>query len=260
MNPKLPTCVHPQTPSPLAGEGRGEGEPNGKTLNSELLSPPPFPPPSRGREKSGGSGWKLTRNSQLGASKGHPAVFMDRDGTICEEVGYLDSIKQMRLIPRSAAAIKLLNNHGFKAVIVTNQSGVARGYFPESRLEDLHAELAKKLRQDGAFVDAIYYCPHHPTEGIPPYLQDCNCRKPAPGLLLKAAADLNIHLPSSYMVGDHLSDIECGQRVGAETILLLTGHGWDSLGKLESNLHPPTHIAADLYEAVQWVIEHSERV
>jgi len=201
-----------------------------------------------------------TPNSELRTFKRNRAVFMDRDGTVCEEVGYLDSVKQMRLIPRSAAAIKLLNHRGFKAVVVTNQSGVARGIFPEARLEELHAEMNRLLREAGAYLDAIYYCPHHPTEGLPPYLRECNCRKPAPGLLLEAAAHLNIDLPSSYMIGDHLSDIECGQRVGAETILLLTGHGRDSLSKIESNLKPPAYIAADLYEAVQWVIEHSERV
>lgn len=189
----------------------------------------------------------------------HRAVFLDRDGTICEEVGYMDSIEQMKLIPRSGEAVSLLNQSGFKVVVITNQAGVARGFFPESRLEELHAELRRQLREGGAFVDAIYYCPHHPTEGIAPYLQECDCRKPATGLLHQAAADLKIDLPTSYMIGDHFSDVECGQRVGAKTVLLLTGHGQETLGKRDKWTKPPSHIAADLYQAVQWVMENAER-
>ena len=191
--------------------------------------------------------------------KKHRAVFLDRDGTICEEVGYMDSIEQMKLIPRSGEAVSLLNQRGFKVVVITNQAGVARGFFPESRLEELHAELRRQLREGGAYVDAIYYCPHHPTEGTAPYLQECNCRKPATGLLHRAVADLKVDLPSSYMIGDHFSDVECGQRVGAKTVLLLTGHGQETLAKRETWPNPPSHIAGDLYEAVQWVVRHAER-
>jgi D-glycero-D-manno-heptose 1,7-bisphosphate phosphatase len=191
--------------------------------------------------------------------KKHKAVFLDRDGTICEEVGYLDSVEQMRLLPRAAEAVRLLNRHGFKAVVVTNQSGVARGFFPESRLEELHAEMTRQLRELGAQIDAIYYCPHHPTEGYPPYLQECNCRKPSIGLLQRAAEDLDLDLSSSYMIGDHFSDVECGQRVGAQTILLLTGHGQETLAKSETWSKLPSYIAQDLYEAVQWIMEHSEK-
>ena len=191
--------------------------------------------------------------------KKHRAVFLDRDGTICEEVGYIDSIDQMKLIPRSGEAVRLLNKSGFKVVVITSQAGVARGFFPESRLEQLHAELRRQLREEGAYVEAIYYCPHHPTEGTAPYLQECDCRKPATGLLRRAAADLKVDLPSSYMIGDHFSDVECGQRVGAKTVLLLTGHGPETLAKRETWPNPPSHIAGDLYEAVQWVMRHAER-
>ena len=104
-------------------------------------------------------------NSQLTTSPGHRAVFLDRDGTICEEVGYLDSIERLRLIPGSAAAIKVLNDQGLKAVVVTNQSGVARGFFPEMRLQEVHEELERQLQQEGAHLDGIYYCPHHPDDG-----------------------------------------------------------------------------------------------
>ncbi len=189
----------------------------------------------------------------------HKVVFLDRDGTICEEVGYLDSVDQMKLIPRSGEAVALLNRKGFKVVVITNQAGVARGFFPEAILEDLHAQMIRLLKTEGAEVDGIYYCPHHPTDGSPPYLRECNCRKPATGLLEKAAADLNLDLSSAFMIGDHFSDVECGQRIGAETVLLLTGHGREALAKKESWPKPPSHIAADLYEAVQWILNRQEQ-
>ncbi len=189
----------------------------------------------------------------------HRVVFLDRDGTICEEVGYLDSVDQMKLIPRSGEAVALLNRKGFKVVVITNQAGVARGFFPEAILEDLHAQMIRLLKTEGAEVDGIYYCPHHPTDGSPPYLRECKCRKPATGLLEKAAADLNLDLSSAFMIGDHFSDVECGQRIGAETVLLLTGHGREALAKKESWPKPPSHIAADLYEAVQWILNRQEQ-
>jgi D-glycero-D-manno-heptose 1,7-bisphosphate phosphatase len=191
---------------------------------------------------------------------GHIAVFMDRDGTVCEEVGYLDSVERLRLIPRSGAAIRLLNDHGFKAVVVTNQSGVARGYFSEGRLQELHAELSRQLGEEGAFLDGIYYCPHHPTEGQEPYRKICDCRKPAAGLLKKAAGDLGLDLALSYAIGDRMADLECGQRVGAKGVLVLSGYGKEELesqrGKWPT---PPTFIAGDLYEGVQWIIRNREQ-
>lgn len=171
----------------------------------------------------------------------------------------MNSMEQMKLIPRSGEAVGLLNQSGFKVVVITNQAGVARGLFPESRLEELHAEMRRQLKKEGAHLDAIYYCPHHPTEGTAPYLQECDCRKPATGLLRRAAADLNLNLPSSYMIGDHFSDVECGQREGAKTVLLLTGHGQETLAKRETWPQPPSYIARDLYEAVQWVMRNAER-
>jgi D-glycero-D-manno-heptose 1,7-bisphosphate phosphatase len=138
---------------------------------------------------------------------------MDRDGTICEEVGYLDSIDRVRLLPRSGAAIKLLNDQGFKAVVVTNQSGVARGYFSEARLQELHAELFRQLGQEGAFLDGIYYCPHHPEAGEFPYRQRCRCRKPEIGLVEEAAKVLDIDCSKSYMVGDRSLDMEFAHNI-----------------------------------------------
>ena len=193
-------------------------------------------------------------------SQRYAAVFMDRDGTICEEVGYLDSTDRLRLLPRSGAAIKLLNDRGFKAVVVTNQSGVARGYFSEARLQELHSELIRRLSQEGAFLDGIYYCPHHPSEGEVPYRKICNCRKPFPGLLRKAAEDLDLDLALSYTVGDRRADLECGQRVGAKGVLILSGYGKEELqSQREKWGFQPSFIAGDLYEAVRWIVGNAER-
>jgi D-glycero-D-manno-heptose 1,7-bisphosphate phosphatase len=198
-------------------------------------------------------------NPQPPTAAGHRAVFLDRDGTICEEVGYLDSVERLHLIPGSAWAIKLLNERGVRAVVVTNQSGVARGFFSELRLREVHEELERRLGMEGAHLDGIYYCPHLPSGGSEPDWEGCDCRKPASGLLSQAAADLGLDLRASYMIGDHFSDVECAQRVGAKGILVLTGHGGESAKEKESWLSPPAYIAPDLYDAVQWVIKNLEK-
>ncbi len=185
-------------------------------------------------------------------------VFLDRDGTICEEVGYIDSAEKLSLIPGSAEAIKLLNDRGFKVVVVTNQSGVARGFFSESFLEELHAELKRRLQAQGAHLDGIYYCPHHPDEGKVPYLRICDCRKPGSGLLLQAARDLALDLSGAYVIGDHFSDVECAHGVGARGILLLTGHGRQALAQRESWTRAPAFIASDLFAAVNWILSERE--
>jgi D-glycero-D-manno-heptose 1,7-bisphosphate phosphatase len=173
---------------------------------------------------------------------------MDRDGTICEEVGYLDHPDRLRLLPRSAAAIKRINRSGFKAVVVTNQSGVARGYFPESMVHEIHAELKTLLAGEGARLDGIYYCPHHPEAG-------CDCRKPAPGMLRAAADDQGINLERSFVVGDKLSDVYAAHQVGARGILVLTGYGREENELLQRpGQKPPDYIAEDLYEAVEWIL------
>jgi D-glycero-D-manno-heptose 1,7-bisphosphate phosphatase len=141
-----------------------------------------------------------------------PAVFLDRDGTINEEVGYLDRIEKLRLLPGAAAAIRRINQSGMKTVVVTNQSGIARGLFDEAFVALVHAHLQEMLRAEGALIDAFYFCPHHPTGGRGAYLKICGCRKPAPGMLLLAAEELRIDPTRSYMIGDTLKDIEAGPR------------------------------------------------
>lgn len=184
----------------------------------------------------------------------HIAVFLDRDGTICEDVGYLSSVEQIQLIPGAPEAIRLLNERGIKVVVITNQSGIARGFFSEDQLMKIHAELSRMLKDQGALLDGIYYCPHHPTEGSGPYLQDCGCRKPFDGLFKKAAEDLGIDLPASFMVGDHFSDVAAGLRVGGKGILVLTGHGGKTMEQKETWPASPSFIAPDLLEAVKWIL------
>src|SRR5881409_4350793 len=132
---------------------------------------------------------------------GRPAVFIDRDGTLTEEVGYVNHPQRLRLLPRSAEAIRRLNERGIAAVVVTNQAGVARGYFSEEVLHAVNAALVSRLKDEGAHLDGIYVCSHHPTEGEPPYRMVCECRKPKPGLLLRAASELGLDLSGSTLVG-----------------------------------------------------------
>jgi D-glycero-D-manno-heptose 1,7-bisphosphate phosphatase len=184
-----------------------------------------------------------------------PAVFIDRDGTLTEEVGYVNHPRRLRLLPRSGEAVRRLNAAGIAAVVVTNQAGVARGYFSEDVLQATNAELVAQLKRAGAFLDGIYVCPHHPFEGRPPFRAECECRKPKPGLLLRAAADLDLELVGSTVVGDKATDLAMAPAVGAGSVLVLTGYG---LGEWENQRQHfsvmPDHVAEDLLDAVDWVL------
>ena len=183
------------------------------------------------------------------------AVFLDRDGTVTEEVGYLTRLDMLKLIRGAGTAIKRLNEAGYKVVLVTNQSGVARGYFPESLVDEAHSLLRRMLMDDGALLDGIYYCPHHPTAGKEKYAIVCGCRKPETGLLDRAAKDLAIDLKQSFMVGDKWSDVELGHRAGMRSILVRTGFSPDDPGnKRPAHVDDPDLTAHDLAEAVQWII------
>ncbi|HUL31790.1 MAG TPA: HAD family hydrolase [Thermodesulfobacteriota bacterium] len=185
----------------------------------------------------------------------HKVVFLDRDGTINEEVGYVNHIGRFQLLPHAGQAIQLLNQQEWKAVVITNQSGVARGYFPESLVHQVHQKMRDLLKKDGAHLDGVYYCPHHPDIGMPPYRQKCRCRKPATGLIEEAVKELDLDTSQSFMIGDRGADIEFGRRVGAKTILVLTGYGkgeWEYFGgQWEVK---PDYVAEDLFEAVQWIL------
>jgi D-glycero-D-manno-heptose 1,7-bisphosphate phosphatase len=186
---------------------------------------------------------------------GRPALFMDRDGCLIEEMGYINHPSRVRVLPRTPEAIARLNTAGIAAVMATNQAGIARGYFSNETLAAVNAELERQLGALGARLDALYVCTHHPTAGEPPYRETCECRKPKPGLLLRAAAELGLDLSRSIMVGDKPSDVEAGQAAGAATVLVLTGYG---RGEWEYRRHEwtvkPDHVAEDLFDAVEWAM------
>jgi D-glycero-D-manno-heptose 1,7-bisphosphate phosphatase len=183
------------------------------------------------------------------------AVFLDRDGTVNEEVGYLTDLSKLRLIPGAGAAIRLLNEAGFKIVLVTNQSGVARGHFPESLVHEAHARLREILKSEGARIDAVYYCPHHPKAGNSHYTIDCDCRKPKTGLIDRAVKEFAIDVKHSYMVGDKWSDVELAQRAGVHAILVASGFAPDDPGnKRPESVHDPDFTALDLIAAAEWII------
>ena len=184
------------------------------------------------------------------------AVFLDRDGGISEEVGYLGDSDRLRLMPQAADAVKLLKQNGFKTIVITNQSGVARGYFSEQALGDIHRKMEQFLSAQGATLDGIYYCPHHPEGTVDAYRRECDCRKPATGLLIKAAGEHGVDVTSSYLVGDKRSDMECAHRAGATGILVLTGYGRDELKNVNGvAVAQPSYVAADVLDAARWIIK-----
>ena len=154
-----------------------------------------------------------------------PAVFLDRDGTINVEKDYLYKVEDFEFIPGVPEAIKSLKDAGFLVIVVSNQSGIGRGYFDEQAVEVLHRHIQEELAGYGTSIDAFYFCPHHPEKGVGDYKTTCDCRKGEPGMLLQAADEYNIDLENSYMVGDKLADIEAGRRAGCEQVLVLTGYG-----------------------------------
>ena len=155
---------------------------------------------------------------------GKPAIFLDRDHTIIADPGYLSDPGAVRLLPGVERAIKSLAQAGYKIVVVTNQSGVARGMLSEETLDVIHAEMRRQLAAGGAHIDAVYYCPYHPDGTVEQYAIDSDLRKPRPGMLLKAAEDMDLDLGESWMVGDSSRDVEAGQRAGCRTVRLRTGH------------------------------------
>ena len=189
---------------------------------------------------------------------GRPAVLLDRDGTINEQMGYVNHLSRFHLLPGAARAIRGLNEAGLAVVVVTNQSGLARGYFPESLLEAVHAEMYRLLAQEGARLDGLYVCPHHPEAKEERFRLDCDCRKPRTGLLERAAAELGLDLGRSYMVGDRWSDLRCGAAVGATTVLVLTGYGRGDLAYGGPGQPvQPDHVAEDLERAAAWILERT---
>ena len=184
-----------------------------------------------------------------------PAIFLDRDGTLAHEVGYINHPSRFRLYPWAVDAVRLINRAGVLAIVVTNQAGVARGYFPESVILEVHASLRAAMEASGARLDAIYYCPHHPEVGEPAYRLDCDCRKPRPGMLWRAAAELGADLPRSFVVGDRHGDLTLAWSVGARGVLVKTGYGLGELVHLSPRWpRPPDLVAEHVLDAVEQVL------
>jgi len=177
------------------------------------------------------------------------AVFLDRDGVVTQDPPhYAHRLDQLALISGSGPAIKLLNQNQYKVIIITNQSGVAKGLYKETDVTIFNEAIIERLKQYGSSVDAIYYCPHHPEAEVQKYRVNCDCRKPKPGMLIKGGKKYNIDFQSSFLVGDKWSDIEAGRSVGCKTILVKTGHGLLEYGNKKD---PVDFVAADLLDAVQ---------
>ena len=187
------------------------------------------------------------------------AVFIDRDGTISEEVGYINHPSRYRVFPYAAEAVRTLNEAGWLALLVTNQAGVARGYFAEEMIGRVHAILARELERGGARLDAVYYCPHHPSVGEAPYRAACDCRKPRPGLIRRAAEDFDLDLAASWMVGDRHSDVVLARNAGVRAAFVLSGYGrgeWEY--QRHAWPHEPELVAENLLEAVRKIVSPNE--
>lgn len=223
---------------------------------------------SRRKSKTGaGPPRRIRRRSHPTKTAGHeppttgvPAVFLDRDGTICEEVGYVNHLDRVQLFPWSAEAIRKLNRAGLPVIIVTNQSGVGRGFFSESLVKQVHMKIALELAASDARLDAFYYCPHHPAATVEEYRKDCRCRKPATGMLEEAAKRFNLDLASSFVVGDSYRDVQLGYQAGAKSVLVMTGYG---RGEYEHHRKAwprlPDMIAENLLEAVGKILGNGAR-
>ncbi len=177
------------------------------------------------------------------------AVFLDRDGTINEEMGYINHLSRFRVFPQAAPAIRRLNEAHLAVVVISNQSGVARGYFSLALLEELNRRLTRILAEGGARLDGFFVCTHHPNEG-------CPCRKPKPALILRAARELDLDLTRSYLIGDRYTDIETAANAGVKGILVLTGYGRGEYEYLRGGQTvQPAHVAENLLDAAEWIVE-----
>ena len=176
------------------------------------------------------------------------AVFLDRDGVLMEDANYVGQVERVRLIPGTPAALARLQAAGFRLFVVTNQSGVARGYFSRAAVDQIHRHLDECFQQHGVTIDHYYICPHHPDD-------QCECRKPSPKFLIKAGQTYRLNLAACYMVGDRTSDIETGLRAGTQTILVLTGAGRETFARAEVL---PTHVSANISESADWILSQSQ--
>jgi D-glycero-D-manno-heptose 1,7-bisphosphate phosphatase len=184
-----------------------------------------------------------------------PAVFLDRDGTLLEEAGYLDRLERLAFFSFGIDAVRLLNRGGYAVVIITNQSGVGRGMYEEAFVLRAHEVMDERIGAGGGRIDGYYYCPHHPEAEVEKYRLDCDCRKPGPGMLRRAAADLELDLPRSFTVGDKWTDVQAGIAAGARGILVRTGYGRTSEAARRRPATPAA-ITDDLIAATAWILRN----
>ncbi len=187
-----------------------------------------------------------------------PAIFIDRDGTINEDIGYVSEPDELVIYPYAAEAVRLINQSGLKAIVITNQSGIARRMYTEETLDAIHNRMIEEMARDGARIDAIYYCPHHPRIGDDRYRKMCDCRKPGTGMLVRAAREHDIDLARSYVVGDKASDINLATNAGARGVLVMSGYGRETLANRDWWPCAPAIIADNLLDAVRRILDISQ--
>ncbi len=188
------------------------------------------------------------------AGKKQPAVFLDRDGTINEQMGYINHLSRFHILSGVPDAIKLFNKAGYLVIVITNQSGVARGYYPMSLVEEVHEYMVQTLRQEGASIDGIFFCPHYPRGEVREYAIDCDCRKPRTGLIKQAMECFDIDLSKSWVIGDHYTDLEMARNSGIPSIMVKTGYGLGEVDYILPRLDcKPLYVADDLLNAAEWI-------
>jgi D-glycero-D-manno-heptose 1,7-bisphosphate phosphatase len=180
-------------------------------------------------------------------------IFLDRDGTINREDGYITRVDQLHLYEGALPALRMLKEMGYRIVIVSNQAGVAKALLTEKALVEINNALLSMLRAQGILIDRLYYCPHHPDAVVPEYKKDCECRKPKTGMVMRAVNELGVSVEGAYMIGDKLTDVELARNFGGRGILLLTGYGKEEMKKLDPQKHKPVYIGKDILDAVEWI-------
>jgi D-glycero-D-manno-heptose 1,7-bisphosphate phosphatase len=196
-----------------------------------------------------------SNNPQSATIRSSAAIFIDRDGTINEDKGYISDPEDLIIYPWVGEAVRLINEARLKAIVVTNQSGVARGICSEDDLRLIHARMIGELEKQDARIDGVYYCPHHPDYGGQRYRRECECRKPGPGMLNAAAREHEIDLAQSFVIGDKASDINLASGAGAQGVLVLTGYGRETLAHPDRWPCEPRLVADDLLHAIKLILD-----
>lgn len=189
------------------------------------------------------------------------AVFLDRDGTINEQMGYINHISRFVILPGVPEAIRMLNESDYLVIVISNQSGVARGYFPLDLVHEVHDYMIRELGKAGAVIDGVFFCPHYPNGEVKEFAIDCDCRKPGTGMVELACRRFDIDMSNSYVIGDRYTDMELADRCNVKGIMVKTGYGKGDLKYVlpRKNIRP-AFIAEDLFEAAKWIIGHGNEI